>query len=149
MKKAVPPQLDRDQQLLNRISRIEHRVDSIDQTQAFALRADAQKHGAVVEEIFGKGMRRAQIYLAADGMRSVEEIAEHLEMKRQNVGPELKALHEEGMLEIVDTIGNRDIWGKKPIDRTLRITPFVRGRFGLTADGRVDTNGKTKGKKRK
>ena len=35
---------ERDQQILNRLSRIEHRVDSIDQTSAFAMRAEADKH---------------------------------------------------------------------------------------------------------
>ena len=127
--------LDRDQQILSRISRIEHRVDSIDQTQAFALRAEADKHFATVMKIFGRSERRAQVYLAANGHRGVEEIAKHLRMQRQNVGPELALLRDEGMLEITDTSGGKDIWGKKAIDRTLRITPFLRDEFSLGPDG--------------
>lgn len=127
--------LDRDQQVLSRLSKIEHRVDSIDQTQAFALRAEADKHFNTVKAIFKHGKRRAQIYLAANGNRSVEEIAEHLDMKRQNVGRELKVLGEEGMLEIKDTIGHRDVWGKKAVDRTLRITQFLRSEYSLSSDG--------------
>lgn len=144
-----PVHVDRDQQILSRISKIEHRVDSIDQTQAFALRAEAPKHFATVKEIFRKGKRRAQIYMAADGTRGVEEIANHLKMKRQNVGPELKVLREEGMLEIADTAGGRDIWGKKPIDRTLRISKFLRDEYNLMQDGRSEPSKGTKVKKRK
>jgi hypothetical protein len=128
--------VDRDQQILSRLSRIEHKVDSMDQTQAFALRADADKHFGSVEAIFKSGQRRAQIYLAADGSRGVQEIAKHLNMQRQNVGRELKKLATEGMLEVVDTASGKDIWAKKPVDRTLRISQFLQSEFALGPDGR-------------
>jgi len=62
---------DRDQQILSRLAHIEQKVDSIDETNAFALRADAIKHKGTVKLIFKHGKRRAQIYLAADGTRGV------------------------------------------------------------------------------
>ena len=127
--------LDRDQQILDRLAKIEHKVDSIEQTNAFALRAEADKHFAEVKKIFRTSIRRAQVYLAADGLRSVQEIAEHLRMKRQNVGPDLKHLGDEGLLELVDSQSNKDIWAKKPVDRTLRITPFLCNEFGLQKNG--------------
>lgn len=142
----TPLNIDRDQQILNRLSRIEHRVDSIDQTQAFALRAESDKHFATVTEIFGKSKRRAQIYLAADGSRGVDEVAAHLKMKRQNVGRELGLLRDEGMLEIASTEGGRDLWGKKPVDRTLRISVFLKQQFGLSQDGRLAVPPKRKKK---
>jgi predicted transcriptional regulator len=141
--------LDRDQQILSRLGKIEHKVDSMDQTQAFALRAEAAKHFATVKTIFRNSKRRAQVYLAADGSRGVQEIAEHLGMQRQNVGPDLRVLADEGMLEISDTSGGRDIWGKKPIDRTLRISQFLRNEFSLGADGRPASGSKTKSSGRK
>lgn len=127
--------VDRDQQILNRLARIEHKVDSLEQTTAFALRADSDKHFNSVREIFRKSKRRAQIYLAVDGQKGVNEIAEHLRMKRQNVGPELKVLSEEGLLEIIDNHGGKDIWAKKPLDRTLRITKFLKQQYDLSSDG--------------
>lgn len=139
--------LDRDQQILARLAKIEHKVDSIEQTNAFALRAEAEKHFAEVSKIFGKSLRRAQIYLAVDGAMSVQEIAAHLGMQRQNVGSDLKVLGEEGLLELVDSYGNRDIWAKKPIDRTLRITPFLLEKFSLQKNGLPSK--KVKSKKRK
>lgn len=129
--------LDRDQQILSRLARIEHKVDSIDQTNAFALRADAEKHFASIKQIFRRSKRRAQVYLAADGTRGVQDLAAHLNMKRQNVAKELKALAEEGLLEIVDTTGGKDIWGKKPIDRTLRVTQFLCTEYNLERHGRL------------
>lgn len=127
--------LDRDQQILNRLARIEHKVDSLDQTNAFALRAESEKHFQSAKEIFGSSTRRAQIYLAANGARSVQDIADFLRMKRPNVSPELQYLREEGLLEIIDTIGGRDIWSKKPIDRTLRISQFLCDEFSLDKNG--------------
>lgn len=127
--------LDRDQQILSRLAQIEHKVDSVDQTLAFSLRAESEKHFGAVKEIFGNSRRRAQIYLAVDGMRGVQDIAEHLGMQRQNVGPELKVLAEEGLLHMIDTQDGKDIWAKKSVDGSLRISKFLRDVFDLRADG--------------
>lgn len=139
---------DRDQQILDRLAKIEHKVDSIEQTNAFALRAEAEKHFAEVKKIFGNSRRRAQVYLAADGSRSVQEIARHLGMQRQNVGPDLKHLGEEGLLELVDSHGNQDVWAKKSVDRTLRITPFLCREFSLQKNGLLQRSGEKSGRKR-
>lgn len=137
---------ERDQHILDRLNRIEHKVDSMDQTQAFALRADADKHFKSVQAIFKSGKRRAQIYLAANGRRGVQEIAEHLGMQRQNVGPDLKKLAAEGMLEISGTAGGKDLWAKKPVDRTLRISQFLQAEFSLDQDGRRVASAKKSGR---
>jgi hypothetical protein len=44
MKSRADNSLDRDRQILGQLAKIEHKVDSLDQTIAFALRADAAKH---------------------------------------------------------------------------------------------------------
>lgn len=131
-----PEQRDRDQQILNRLAKIEHKVDSLEQTSAFALRPDADRHFESVKKIFKASQRRAQVYLAANGTRSVNEIADHLGMRYQNVSKELNALRVEGMLEITDSSGGTNLWGKTPIDRTLRITPFLTTEYRLTKDGK-------------
>src|ERR1700720_1209230 len=107
------------QQILSRLAHIEHKVDSIDETNAFALRADEDRHFETVKKIFKKGLRRAQVYLAANGTRGVVEIAQHLGMKTPNVSPQLKFLKEEGLLQIVDASGRRDFWEKKTTAKTL------------------------------
>ena len=140
---------DRDQQILNRLGKIEHKVDSIDQTSAFALRAEEEKHLQVVRGIFGTSKRRAQVYLAANGHRGVQEIAKHLGMKRQNVGSDLNVLHGEQLLELSDSVRGRDIWLKKTLDRTLKISKFLKKEFGLAGDGRVDPKAKKQSAKSK
>ncbi len=137
---------DRDQQILSRLAHIEHKVDSIDETNAFALRAEADKHKETVKKIFRHGSRRAQVYLAADGIRGVAEIAQHLGMKTPNVSPQLRILKEEGLLELVDASGRRDIWAKKAIDRTLRISKYLCEEYALHPDGRPKRTVKKKQK---
>jgi DNA-binding transcriptional ArsR family regulator len=134
------------QQILHRLAHIEHKVDSIDETNAFALRAEAGKHQETVKSIFGKSIRRAQVYLAADGTRGVAEIAEHLGMKQPNVSPDLRILKEEGLLEIVDDSGRQDFWAKKTIDKTLRISKYLCDVYKLTPDGRQNKAAKKKGR---
>jgi DNA-binding transcriptional ArsR family regulator len=124
------------QQILHRLAHIEYKVDSIDETNAFALRAEADKHQETVKNIFGNSKRRAQIYLAADGTRGVVEIAEHLGMKTPNVSPELRILKEEGLLELIDAAGRQDFWAKKTIDKTLRITKYLCEEYSLKPGGR-------------
>jgi DNA-binding transcriptional ArsR family regulator len=123
------------QQILNRLANIEHKVDSIDETNAFALRAHAGEHQKSVKEIFKRSKRKAQVYLAADGSRGVAEIAKHLGMKQPNVTRELKFLKEEGLLELIEASGRQDFWGKKPIDRTLRIGKYLCAEYKLRLDG--------------
>jgi hypothetical protein len=42
-----------------------------------------------LREFFGKGMRRADVYLALNPDRNVSEVADTLGMKRQNVSREI------------------------------------------------------------
>ncbi len=121
--------------LLGALSNIEHEVDSLDQTNAFALRPNYELLRVEIKKIF-RGIRRAQVYLAANGKRGVNEIAELLSIRRpNNVSRELGALQEEGLLEVFEKEGGKTYWNKKPVDRTLRISQFLREEFHLDSDG--------------
>src|ERR1044072_4677297 len=135
MAKREDHKQDGDQQILNRLANIQHKVDSIEQTNAFALRADKEKHEQSLRDIFRNGKRRAQVYLAAYGARRVQEIADHIKIKRPNVSAQLKALSIEGILEIAYSSGGKDYWCKKPLDHTIRITRFLCDEFSLNSDG--------------
>jgi DNA-binding transcriptional ArsR family regulator len=135
MAKRDPEVVDRDQQILNRLAQIEHKVDSLEQTHAFALRADEARHFESVEKIFNDSIRKAQVYLASDGKRSVNQIAVHLKMKQPNISRALSVLQSEGLVEIVDQHGGNSYWGKKPLDRTLRISKFLMEKYNLAANG--------------
>lgn len=123
------------QQILSRLNSIQHDVDSLKQTTAFALRAEAPKHLESVKEIFRKSERRVQVYLAVDGFRSVKGIAEHLSMQPQNVSTEIKALRIEELIEMTESGAGGDIYVKTAVDKTLRITRFLTSEYGFTADG--------------
>lgn len=135
MKNKTDLSLDRDQQILSRLAQIQHKVDSLEQTTAFALRADSEKHLRSVMKIFGKSTTRAKVYLAINGERNVTEVAAFLKIKPQNVSREVKQLKEEGLIEITASLGNGDIYRKSPLDRTLQITKKLVAEFGVTKDG--------------
>jgi hypothetical protein len=119
---------------VNRLAEIDHKVDSMGQTHAFALRADSERMKDVVSNIFKSAKRKAQVYLAADGRRSVNEIAAHVGIPRQNVGRILSALRDADMLGWYSESG-RDIWHKLPIDKTIGITRILTDQYGLDRDG--------------
>ena len=75
------------------------------------------------------------MYLAANGERSVQQIAKHLSMKESNVSRELTSLEDEGLLGIQVRDGGETYWGKKPIDRTIRISKYLQSEFKLLSSG--------------
>jgi DNA-binding transcriptional ArsR family regulator len=149
MAKREDKKQDRDQQILSRLANIQHKVDSIEQTNAFALRADKEKHENSLREIFKNGKRMAQVYLAADGTRSVQEIADYLNMQQPHVSRQLKILALEGILEIANSSGGKDYWAKKPLDHTIRITRFLSNEFSLNEDGTEKSGNKNRMSSRK
>ena len=67
-----------------------------DYTESIGTRKKYQKHDEkTVKNVFGRSKRRVQVYLAANGQRSVQEIGELLRMKAPNVSSELKTLQNE------------------------------------------------------
>jgi len=133
-KKQYPVE-ERDQQILRRLANIEHKIDSLEQTTAFALRVDADKHFETVKNIFRSSKRRVQVYLATNGERSVQEIADLLDMPRPNVSREHSILQAEGLLEVLEKDGGKTYWGKKPIDRSMRISKQLMEQYNLKANG--------------
>jgi DNA-binding MarR family transcriptional regulator len=129
------PKEDRDQQILRRLANIEHKVDSLEQTTAFALRAEAERHFDSVRGIFGNRKRRVQVYLAANGERSVQNIADLFNMKSPNVSRELTILQREGLLDVSENEGGETFWCKKPIDQTIRISSLLQKEYDLSKDG--------------
>jgi DNA-binding transcriptional ArsR family regulator len=133
---------DRDQQILRRLANIEHKVDSLDQTTAFALRAEAERHFETVKQIFKKSKRRVQVYLSANGERSVQDISNLLTMRQPNVSNELRILQEEGLLEILEIESGKTFYCKKPIDKTIRISTLLQREYDLDENGLPITTSK-------
>lgn len=138
--------VDAAQQILSRLNDLDHKVESLRHTQGFALRVNKDRVFAEVKDIFKQSKRKAQIYLAANGRRSVNEIAAHLGIKRQHVGRGLKTLFEENLLDSYP-VGSVDIWRKSPLDRVVGITRFLTAEYGLDSDGKP-AKAKSKAKKK-
>lgn len=123
-----------NEEILRRLARIEQRVQSLDESSAFAMRPQRKLYTDEIKAILGTGKRRAQLYLAADGTRTAGELATFLGLKAPNASKDLADLEKEGLLEVLFE-GSQRYYGKKPIDRTLRISAFVCAEYQLNADG--------------
>lgn len=126
---------DSEAEILRRLANIEFQVTSLDESTAFAMRANRDELLQAVDGVFRKSRQLAQIYVAANGKRSVNDIADITKAKKQNVSPQLKKLYEEGLL-LPHTDGNQILYRKKKLDQTLGIARRLREQFNLDADGR-------------
>ncbi len=126
---------DANQQILRRLSSIESKVDSLDQTSAFVLRTDEDKHYGTIKKIFGRGINPIRIYLAVNGLRSVQEISDLLGIKISNVSPILTKLVDEGVIEIKRMYKSNLYYGKTVLDKNLRISKKLKEEYKLTDDG--------------
>ena len=122
---------DTNSEVLRRLAMIEAQVTSLDETSAFALRANRDEHMQTVRSIFGKSKLRAKVYLAANGKRRVQDIADLLNITKQAVSPHLLHLAEQGLLAPLPN-GKEVYYAKKRLDRTLGISKYLRDEFKLT-----------------
>lgn len=137
-KKGKSPTEDRDQQILRRLANIEGDIRSIRLTDAFAIRANSDMYIDEIKKIF-KGTRRAQVYLATDGERTSSEISELLGIfPPHNVSREFRILRDEGLVRIIQKVGNNTIWGKTHIESILRVSKILMKEHGLDKDGLMD-----------
>jgi DNA-binding transcriptional ArsR family regulator len=114
------------------IKEIRWRQESMDGSMDLLLKANREAIMADIEDFFGNSKRRAQVYLAVDGERSVGEIAQLLNMKMPNVSSDLSKCAEEGLIErIPDPSKGGFVWKKKRIDKVLHFSGYLRKKFGL------------------
>lgn len=126
---------DLNAEVLRRLARIEQKVTSLDELTGFGMRPDRDRYLGEVDDIIGSSRRKAQLYVGADGLTTVGQLADRLGISvSANASRRLAELEREGLLT-VDFDGNQRIYAKKPIDRALRISEHLRRRFNLGADG--------------
>ena len=123
-----------EQSVLRRITSIEKRVISLEQTTNFSLRADELKHHETVNKIFGNSKIRAQIYLCVDGIKNVSQISGFLNKIINNVSVELKKLKDEELLYISSN-ENGIVYSKTSLDKSFRISKYLMNKFQLDKNG--------------
>jgi hypothetical protein len=68
-----------------------------------------------LREFFGRGARRADVYLALSPEKNISEVADGLGMKRQNVWKEVALLRDAGLIVPFHTGGRGDVWVRNPV----------------------------------
>lgn len=119
-------------ELARDIREIKWHQEAIDSSLELLIKAN---RNAILDEImnfFGRSKRRAQIFLAVDGKRTVQNITELLHMKKPNVSADLTRLKEEGLIEIKKITKEGYIYKKRRVDRILGISRKLRKKFGIT-----------------
>ncbi len=77
---------------------------------------------------FGKGTRRADVYLALSQEMNISEVAETLGMQRQNVSKEVALLRDAGLIVPFHTGGRGDVWVRNPvIESVVGLSKILRG----------------------
>jgi DNA-binding transcriptional ArsR family regulator len=114
------------------IKEIRWRQESMDGSMDLLLKANREAIIAEIGNFFGNSKRRAQVYLAVDGDRSVGEITQLLNMKMPNVSTDLSKCAEEGLIERIPVPSKGGfVWKKKRIDKVLHISEYLRKKFDL------------------
>jgi hypothetical protein len=68
-----------------------------------------------IRKVFGRGKKRADVFLALSKDLNVSEVAAETGMKRQNVAIEIRRLHEAGLAMPLATGGRGDVWVRNPL----------------------------------
>ncbi len=111
------------------VKEIKHRVKSIDNFQAFQLRAQKESVLSEIMDFFGNSKRKAEVFLEVNGEKSVSEIASNLDMKVPNVSKILSEL--EGLIELKETLDNKKIFKKRKQTKIIGLSSKIKSKFEI------------------
>jgi DNA-binding transcriptional ArsR family regulator len=130
-------------EILRRLMNIDYKTDSMQDSLAWLVSANAGPLKAELIKAFGNNKRRVQVYLALDGLRNVQQLADALRMKRPNVSRELLWLKKKRLIDFRESGPEGNIYDKKFFDAIVGLSEALEEKFHL--DGRGPN---TKGRKR-
>lgn len=120
-----------DEDVARDIREIKWHQEAIDSSMELLIKANKDAILAEIMNFFGRSERRAQVFLAVDGRRTVEGITQLLDMRGPNVSRELTKLKEEGLIEIKRITKEGFIYKKRRVDRILGISRMLKKKFGI------------------
>ena len=83
---------------------------------------------------FGRGRKRADVYLALSADRNITQVASALGMQRQNVSSEIQKLRKVQLIMPLTAGGRGDVWIRNPtIESVMRLSEMVRRWFPSTS----------------
>jgi hypothetical protein len=124
----MPPD-DHQAEVRKRLTKIEQKVDSIMGNVRWLVRADTDRLLPALLNDFGMGERRIGVYLAVNGERSVNEIADHVGMIAYNVSIELAWLKDRDLVSVVGFRGQEKIYEHEEFDGIVGLTRQLKKRL--------------------
>lgn len=121
--------------LLAKVAAIGRRMDSVEEIVGWLAHAEDKLPGKMLSS-FGTSRRRAQVYLALDGVKNAVDIAKVARTQRQNVDVELRALRKKRLVDIVEANGRGVIYRKRSIDAITGLSDALMKMFNLDKYGR-------------
>lgn len=121
--------MDNLEQILGRLETVVKRIEDMTFLLAISQRNEVYEYAL---EVFGNSKKRAEIYLALDGQRSVAEISELLGMKRPNVSIEIKNLLEGDLIERDDSALKGYAYRRRSAFDLIGVPNLVRSKFKLS-----------------
>ena len=123
-------------QVLDRLIRIDNRTDAMQHNLAWLVRANEPQLKEKLIEAFGNSVRRVQVYVALDGLKNVNGIANALGMKQPNVSRDLLWLKKKGLIDAVEANGQGTVYQKTIFDSIIQLSEELAARFSLDKYGR-------------
>jgi predicted transcriptional regulator len=116
---------------------IKAKVEGIDKSVDLLVRANRKQ---IIEDLmafFGKSKDRVKVFLAMDGEKSVNQIANELGMKVQNVSKRITELDREGLIRFKKLIGHSKIYEQTEKVAILNLKKEIEKKFGELAQGKM------------
>ncbi len=123
-------------QILERLIRIDNRTDAMQHNLAWLVRANEPQLKEKLIEAFGNSVRRVQVYVALDGVKNVQGIADALGMKQPNVSRDLLWLKKRGLIDAADADGQGTVYRKTIFDSIIHLSEELAAKFSLDKHGR-------------
>jgi DNA-binding transcriptional ArsR family regulator len=123
-------------QVLDRLIRIDNRTDAIQHNLAWLVRANEPQLKEKLVQAFGNSRRRVQVYLALDGVQTVNGLVKLLGMKQPNVSVEIAWLKKKGLIDVAGADGQGTVYQKTIFDSIINLSDELAAKFSLDRHGR-------------
>lgn len=108
-------------ELHEKVDKILQRVESMDNFMPWLIKPQAKQILTEMTDYFKKQIAIAKVFLQIDGIKTVSNIGEQLNMKIPNVSREIAKLRDMGLIE-PKTVGNTTIYQKTKIDKVIGLS---------------------------
>ena len=122
--------------LLEKVAAVSRRMDSMEEIVGSLADANDGLKTKMLGK-FGKSRRRAQVFLALDGIRDANAVAKLVRTQRQNVDVEIRTLWKSRLIDTAESNGRGVIYRKRSIDRFTGLSDDLMEIFNLDRDGRI------------